>query len=54
MGFGVAKKGKRVIVVACYNPTGNRKGEYAKNVLPQLNLPPEGRFSKCLEPYVDE
>jgi hypothetical protein len=54
VGFGVAKKGKRVIVVACYNPTGNQKGEYAKNVLPQLNLSPERGFSKCLEANVDE
>ncbi|XP_063419821.1 Golgi-associated plant pathogenesis-related protein 1-like isoform X2 [Mytilus trossulus] len=36
VGFGKVKAKNRVIVVGCYRPAGNIKGQYQQNVLPPL------------------
>ncbi|CAC5402116.1 unnamed protein product [Mytilus coruscus] len=36
VGFGKIKANNRVIVVGCYRPAGNIKGQYQQNVLPPV------------------
>ncbi|XP_036328945.1 Golgi-associated plant pathogenesis-related protein 1-like [Rhagoletis pomonella] len=36
LGVGMAKRGNSIYVVANYDPPGNFRGEYAKNVLPAV------------------